>query len=82
VLGVIERFIEESAALGEAPSRRLETSAARYRKTLEDLRTVELPRSLLKIILACRREDAGGVKTSLEAIRGALRACETVREDE
>ncbi len=81
VLGEVERFIEEAGALGASPSRRLETSAARYRKTLEGLRTVELPRSLLKITLACRRNDAGEVKTSLEAIRGALRACEAVGED-
>ena len=78
VLGMVERFLQEVAAVGRSPSVRLETSAARYRKALEDLRTVELPRTLLKIILACRRDDANGVEAGLEAIRSALFACEDV----
>jgi PAS domain S-box-containing protein len=76
VLGEIERFLQEVDALGAAPSVRLETSASRYRKALEDLRTKELPRTLLRIILACRRDDADGVEAGLESIRSALRASE------
>lgn len=72
----VERFLQENEPLGDVPSVRLETSAGRYRKTLEDLRTHELPRSLFKVILACRRDDADGVKSGLESIRSALRSCE------
>jgi hypothetical protein len=76
VRDTVTRFFKEIASFGGTPYNRLETSAQRYRKVLEDLRTHELPRSLFRVILACRRDDAEGVEAGLEAIRSALRADE------
>lgn len=76
VQGALELFLKEAEAVGAAPSARLETSAARYRKSLAEIAAEANAKALFKIMLACRKDDAESVAKGLGAVRAALRECE------